>query len=57
MKEIKYTILYFVFVRTFVITFYYGFGTVRFRFRFHDTVTWAPHAYLGMGFWAELATI
>jgi hypothetical protein len=28
MKEIKYPILYFVFVRTFVIIFYYGSGTV-----------------------------
>jgi len=28
MKEIKYTILYCVFVRTFVIPFYYGSGTV-----------------------------
>jgi hypothetical protein len=28
MKEIKYTILYYVFVRTFVIPFYYGYGTV-----------------------------
>jgi hypothetical protein len=28
MKEIKYTILYYVFVRTFVIPFYYGSGTV-----------------------------
>jgi hypothetical protein len=28
MKKIKYTILYCVFVRTFVILFYYGSGTV-----------------------------
>jgi hypothetical protein len=28
MKEIKYTILYCVFVRTFVIPFYYGSGSV-----------------------------
>jgi hypothetical protein len=28
MNEIKYTILYYVFVRTFVIAFYYGSGTV-----------------------------
>jgi hypothetical protein len=43
MKEIKYTILYCVFVRTFVIPFYYssgtvsnyGFGSDKLRFRFH----------------------
>ncbi len=28
MKEVKYTILYCVFVRTFVIPFYYGSGSV-----------------------------
>jgi hypothetical protein len=39
MKEIKYIILYCVFVRTFVILFYYGSGRFRLfdklRFRFH----------------------
>ncbi len=41
MKEIKYTILYCVFVETFVIPFYYCSGTVlsyfRLRFLFHNT--------------------
>ncbi len=53
MKEVKYTILYCVFVRTFVIPFYYSYGTVinnqQFRFQLFDKLRFRFHKVKSYG--------
>jgi hypothetical protein len=56
MKEIKYTILYCVFVRVVVIPFYYGsgtivnYGTVRFQFRLFDKLWFRFRFYMAKSY-------